>query len=187
MPDYNNRLKKVIKVSILLYVLCLIWGLYFKFGNISMIKYNYNILNSMTLKERFMYDIIPFKYAFVDDFRSIDFWLNGIVFIPLGILLCAYDKEVKILKHVLICFTLSLTLEIVQLFTKIGGFATDDLIMNTLGYFLGLPIYIFLIKRIKLKWQYYICMIINFIMTVVLLIAAINMLVNINQIIDIFH
>ena len=81
------------------------------------------------------------------------FIYNILIFSPFGIYLPLLYKTNNVIRDILICFTISLILELVQLFSLIGGFSTNDLISNTLGYFIGYVIYrgivIFLNKETK--------------------------------------
>ncbi|MGG1678973.1 VanZ family protein [Neobacillus sp. NRS-1170] len=67
---------------------------------------------------------------------------NVIGFAPLGFILPLLSKKFLKLKPVILAaFSLSLTYEVLQLLFEFGSFDVDDLILNTLGGFLGfLPI-----------------------------------------------
>lgn len=62
---------------------------------------------------------------------------NLLIFAPMGFLSAFLFKEPKGYKSVLAGFSLSLCIEIVQLFVLTRSFDVDDLILNTLGAFLG--------------------------------------------------
>ena len=59
----------------------------------------------------------------------------------------------------LFCFIISLIIEVTQYFTLIGGFASDDLLMNTLGYFAGALIYKYMFIKIPDKIIFYLLLI----------------------------
>ena len=63
---------------------------------------------------------------------------NIIAFIPFGIYL-PYTSESKLgfISTFLYTFSLSLTIELVQLITKVGSCDVDDIILNTLGGVIG--------------------------------------------------
>ncbi|WP_223596113.1 VanZ family protein [Neobacillus bataviensis] len=79
---------------------------------------------------------------------------NVIGFAPLGFILPLLSKRFLKLKPVILAaFSLSLTYEVLQLLFEFGSFDVDDLILNTLGGFLGfLPIkIIYFFSKIKKK------------------------------------
>jgi glycopeptide antibiotics resistance protein len=181
-----SKLNKAVNISIVLFVIFLVWGIYLKFGNIEQVKLNYSNLSNMTIKERFMYDIIPFKFTYPIKNQKIEVILNGLIFMPLGLFLCIKDNKVKFLKHLFICFIVSLTFEVVQLFTMIGGFATDDIIMNTSGYILGMFIYLLFIKKLNDKYKYYFLFISNIIMGIIILYGIVNIIDVLPEYIELF-
>jgi glycopeptide antibiotics resistance protein len=189
MINYEKRLKVVTMLVIILYILFFVWALYFKFGNIDEVRRVSFYIGKMSLKERFLFDIIPF------DFRNThQKWLhfllnilNFIVFMPLGVALCIKDKAVKWKKHILICFVISLVFEIIQLFTAIGGFASDDLLMNTLGYFGGALVYKIIFSKFNDKINYYIIIACNIIITSVLVFAIITLIPKLGEDIEIIN
>ena len=52
------------------------------------------------------------------------------------------NKHTGIINTVILTFVFSSMIEIIQLYTKIGVFDVDDIILNTLGGFVGYLIYI---------------------------------------------
>lgn len=187
MIDYAKRLKVVTMIVIILYILFFVWALYFKFGDIDEVRYVSSHTGKMSLKERFLFDIIPFDFSNTHQ-KWLHFLLNilnFIVFIPLGVALCIKDKAIKWKKHILICFVISLTFEIVQLFTVIGGFASDDLLMNTLGYFGGALIYKLIFSKFNDKINYYIIIACNIIIICVLVFAVITLIPKLGEYIEI--
>ena len=121
----------------------------------------------MTLKERFLFDIRPFQFTGNIPMQKLEVVLNAIVFAPLGVMLCLKDGKVRLVKHLTICFMFSLLIEVNQLFTCIGGFAIDDLLMNTLGYLLAIPFYLFIFKKLDSKFLYYFYICCNCILIVI--------------------
>lgn len=59
-------------------------------------------------------------------------YLNVLLFVPFGFLLHLPPR-----KTVFFGFLFSLTIEVIQLVTRLGMFETDDLMTNTLGAWLG--------------------------------------------------
>lgn len=169
MNLYKKRIKISAIVFVILYLVFLIWGLYFKFGDFYFTRYCASILSKLSLKERFLFDIIPFDFSNTEE-KLKQFLiniLNLIIFMPFGIALPIISGEIKWKKHGLICFFISLAFEITQLFTLIGGFAADDLLMNTLGYFAGALIYKYMVIKIPDKIIFYILLIIDSLLIIV--------------------
>ena len=74
------------------------------------------------------------------------FWLNVMgnvcVFVPWGLFLPSlFQKCKKVFFVILLSLELSLIVEIVQLVTRVGSFDVDDLLLNTIGGWIGFIIY----------------------------------------------
>lgn len=139
------------------YTVVLFWALWLKFNDFYMVVPNYKWLSQLTVKERFLYDLIPFRIHYDFDREFIEILANGVVFAPFGIVLNHLFKKRNVWRDLAICLGISLSIEVVQLFTIIGNFATADLIMNTLGYFIGFAFYWLLFSKIstqKTVWIY---------------------------------
>ena len=161
---YNERvLRTEVIFAISLYVFILIWGLCLKFGSAELLARNYKNLSELTLRERFLWDIVPFYTRQNHVVQWIEFFANSLVFAPFGVLLNYLFKKKSILRDFALCLGLSLSIEVFQLFTLLGGFATVDLIMNSLGYFVGLGLYCLIFKKRTVKTCIWVCRIFNFV------------------------
>lgn len=93
--------------------------------------------------------LIPFKDGV--DIKDI---LNIILFVPLGFLISINLKNKQGIKNVIVCFSSSLLIELVQ-FLFVGRLADiTDVITNTFGGLIGYYIYklfVFIIKKMQLK------------------------------------
>ena len=167
------------------YVVVLFWALWLKFNDFHMVVLNYGWLSEMTLKERFLYDIIPFQIRFDFFNQFIQFPANAIVFAPLGVVLPYVFKKQSVWRDVAICFGVSLCIETAQLFTIIGNFATADLIMNTLGYFIGYAFYRWGFSKLPQKVMVWIYRVINTLLLFALLAVVITTVRNWNLIVAI--
>lgn len=167
------------------YILLLFWALWLKFNDFHMVVPNYRWLSTLTLKERFLYDLIPFQIRF--DFKNqfIQILANGVVFAPFGVLLNYLFQKKNIWRDLAICFGVSLCIETIQLFTIIGNFATVDLIMNTAGYFIGLAGYVLIFKRFSLCTSVWFYRVVNLIVVPLFVWAVITTVNNWDQIIAI--
>ena len=104
-------------------------------------------------------ELTPF--AFIGDFirkeTSLDVLLKNVlgnlaIFIPLGVLLPCLFRKLNLLKTVLIGFLVSLSFELLQLAFGIGVTDIDDLLLNTLGAFIGGVLYFAAFRRFKKSW-----------------------------------
>lgn len=174
--DYQKRLNKLIKIGIVLYILFLLWVIYFKFGKVDLVWHNAYSISHLSPLERFMFDIVPFDFSNSPSVQHtsqlVDEILNMLIFAPFGVALPLLNKKIKILPQLLFCFGLSLIIEITQYFTAIGGLASDDLIMNTLGYFVGLIFYILIFKKISDKTNYKLFLIVDTLLLVVVIVGV---------------
>lgn len=94
------------------------------------------------------YNIVPFR-TLSSYFRSIaksnaytNILGNIISFIPLGFLTPIVLKRHRtFVRNILICFISIVGIEAFQLITKVGYFDIDDILLNTIGYFIGYCIF----------------------------------------------
>ena len=67
---------------------------------------------------------------------------NVVAFVPCGFFLPIISRRGgKWYNAILLCFALSLCIEVVQLVFKVGSFDVDDLLLNTVGGALGFVIF----------------------------------------------
>lgn len=133
--EFNH--KAVMKLLFIIYMCVLVYVVFFAeaMGRTSQDGYVYNITPLKEIK-RFM------KYIWDNDalgsVARLNIFGNIIAFIPFGIYL-PYTSESKLgfISTFLYTFSLSLTIELVQLITKVGSCDVDDIILNTLGGVIG--------------------------------------------------
>ena len=156
------------------YIVVLFWALWLKFNDFHMVVLNYQWLSKLSIKERFLYDIVPFqiRYDFWNQF--VQFPANAVVFAPFGVFLNHLFTKKNIWRDLAICFGVSLSIEIVQLFTIIGSFATADLIMNTLGYFIGLAVYYLIFAKLSTQQTVWLYRVVNAILFVALIVVIVT-------------
>ncbi len=154
LPYNEATLKRLVISATIMYLWILIWALVLKLGDEGMLLNNYTNLKDMTLWERIMWDIIPFYYRPVKGkFANLlmDTLLNCFVFAPFGVAFGYIFKKANILRDTALCLGLSLLIELTQLATMLGNPATEDLITNVAGYFIGLAIYRLIFKRLSVQ------------------------------------
>jgi glycopeptide antibiotics resistance protein len=108
----------------------------------------------------FRYNLIPFStirhFLQFDRFNT-NIWVINLlgnvgVFIPYGILL-PFILEARFRKSIMIFLVGIIILELLQLVTRRGSFDIDDIILNTLGFFIGYGLYKIL-RLLTRKWNY---------------------------------
>lgn len=143
MPQ-KSKTERLAALSAVLFTLFIVWVIYFKLGNMDLIRAAFSAIGHLNLQERFLFDIEPFVFEHNPPNEKRDALLNCFVLLPLGVLLPFAEGRIRPIKHLTTCFLISLAVEVTQLFTRIGGFATDDLITNTVGCLLGFALYLLL-------------------------------------------
>ena len=133
-------ISNLLTVCFICYMILLVYFLFFseEYGrNEPYTTYQYNLELFREIKRYLMYrEQIGMVYF------AINLLGNVVVFMPFGFLmptLTNYKYNVVLIS--LMSFEFSLLIEIVQLFTKLGSFDVDDLLLNTLGGFSGYILY----------------------------------------------
>ena len=178
----NKEIKRLNILSIILfciYILLLIWIVLFKCNIYLSITNGYFEFKTLTLKERFDYYLIPFiDYINNDSTQTFikfkDGILNVFVFIPLGLYLSFFIKNNKFIKVIFYTFLISLLFEIIQLFSLLGSFQTEDLILNLFSGLLGYIIYKIIYKEKNIKVLNILSLICIIILTPILIYGVIN-------------
>lgn len=133
--EFNH--KAVMKLLFIIYMCVLVYVVFFaeSMGRTPQEGYVYNLIPLKEIR-RFL------KYIWDNDalgsMARLNVFGNIIAFIPFGIYL-PYTSESKLgfISTFLYTFSLSLTIELVQLITKVGSCDVDDIILNTLGGVVG--------------------------------------------------
>ena len=144
----NDRHRKVAVGIFVLYIILLLYFLFFSenLGRTGRIEYRYNFVPFKEIK-RFLFNVKILGLKNV----IINLGGNIVMFMPLGYFLPRIAKYKKgIVYTTFECFEFSFLVEIFQLYTKKGCCDVDDIILNTLGGFLGYIVYyICLLEKIK--------------------------------------
>lgn len=74
---------------------------------------------------------------------------NIVIFVPLGVYIPLFSKNKGILKNTLLIMLVSTLVEIIQVIFKFGIGDIDDIILNSLGGFVGILIYRLLLLMCK--------------------------------------
>lgn len=138
--------KKILRtIARLLFALYLIFLLFLVFGmdRMESNEYHYNLVLFSEIKRFINYRGVLGYHVFLANVVG-----NFVVFMPFGFLLPVLSKKYKysFILIALLSFELSLAIEVVQLFTRLGSFDVDDLLLNTLGGSAGYICYAICIK-----------------------------------------
>ena len=134
-------------ITFLVYLVLLLKVILFKVASpFTIMEYllNFN-LNDFKRTLNLSSNFVPFKtissYVFHTSNQNIvikNVMGNIILFIPFGFLLPVIaGRKPNFVQLITFSFLLSLFLELIQLFSRIGSFDVDDLLLNTLGAILG--------------------------------------------------
>lgn len=116
------------------YLLMLLWLVLFKFS--------YNLFAVIRDFQTRSLNLIPFAYS-----RNSEMIANLVAFIPFGVMLGVNFKQVAFGYQIAVIFAFSVAVEIIQYCLAIGATDITDIIMNTLGGFLGLAGYVVVSKQ----------------------------------------
>lgn len=137
----SNRVNRIYLfigyVLFALYIMLLMDLLFFdaRFGRISGTK-GYNLVPFKTIK-----NYIKYRHLIMD-ISMTNILGNILAFIPLGFFVPALWRFARwIIITTLFCGFMSLIVEVVQYKYAVGSFDVDDIILNTLGGFIGYIVY----------------------------------------------
>lgn len=137
MKNLSNKL--IMSVSRLLFALYLILLAYFLFFSehygrtINSGEYRYNLTLFKEVKRFIEYRNVIGSEGFI-----VNIFGNVLAFAPFGFVLPVISPvNRKLLNITLLSLEFSLTIELLQLIFRVGIFDVDDLLMNTLGGFIG--------------------------------------------------
>lgn len=145
-----NKLKMIEILLFIIYLVLLVYFLFFAESmgrKISDREYSYNLILFKEITRFIKYrNELGMTAVFTNIIGNI------ICFIPLGCMLPILSVKVrKLLLAVLICFEVSIVIELIQLIFKVGSFDVDDMVLNTLGGLIGFLIYR-MVNRMIGKW-----------------------------------
>ena len=122
-----------------IYIVILIWGIILKASMIDIVQNSFYNTVKLDLYSRLTESPLnPFSMTYTKVEYNI---LNVAAFIPYGFIISTLSEKKTFLKAAGLSFLLSLIFEILQIFTASGGFATNDLMYNTLGGIVGFVVF----------------------------------------------
>lgn len=144
--------KKLIKILFYIYILFLILFVVLKFD--SSFERIISLHNSIIENEKDgirNINLIPFRTMspylknITETFAFKNIAANIVAFIPLGFFISNKNPK-NVFKALIICLGVILSIELIQLFFKIGFFDVDDIILNFIGSLLGVFMSLFVRK-----------------------------------------
>ena len=150
-------IKKYSRVIFIVYILVLLLVLVLKFPQMDMF---HSIVDGWKTgnKSRFVTgnQYIPFKtiIEYVKYVHSFDDWFvknlacNVLMFMPFGFLVPLFVKKNKVWQVLIYGIITSIMIEFLQVLLAVGTGDIDDVILNTMGVFIGFGIYKILYKNI---------------------------------------
>lgn len=144
--------KKLIKILFYIYIAFLILFVVLKFnGNFERIISLHNSIIENEKDGLRNINLIPFRTMspylknITEPYAFKNIIANILVFIPLGFFISNKNPK-NVFKALIICLGVILSIELIQLFFKIGFFDVDDIILNFIGSLLGVFISLFVRK-----------------------------------------
>lgn len=138
--------KQITWILFVVYLIILIYMMFFGFGR--------------SVRPNTAYNIIPFKTIYLyflhaHHFKISIWFINMVgnigVFIPFGLLLPGLSHRLKKTIPFLTVFFIGITiLETFQYTFKVGSFDVDDILLNSLGAWIGLKIWLFMSTNKKI-------------------------------------
>ena len=140
----SGRKKKIFravgKVLFLLYVVFLIYFLFLAewYGRTGISEeYRYNLELFREIKRFIIYREQLGVFAVFANLAG-----NILIFVPYGFFISVASRERGFFKTLFFSMGLSLCVEIIQLFTRVGSFDVDDILLNTIGGVFGYIIFL---------------------------------------------
>lgn len=137
----KHRVKKLGTAFFVLYVLILVYLLFFSegYGRVADAEreFRYNLVPFVEIRRFWTYRKQLGMFALFTNIFG-----NVLGFMPYGFVLPVITRRMRNGFFIILSgFSISLTVEVIQLIMKVGCFDVDDMILNTLGAALGYGIY----------------------------------------------
>lgn len=129
-----NKFRKLFTLTFVVYLVILIYWMLFGFGRTPQQDYMYNLSPFATIGQFLQFGQFATKVWVINLFGNIG------VFVPFGVLMPAIFR-MKPLKVYGLFLVGLITLELTQLLSRRGSLDVDDVILNSLGFFIGYGIF----------------------------------------------
>lgn len=130
----KRKIRKTGWVFFFVYIALLVYCLFFseRYGRGGSSEYHYN-LELFREINRF----IKYRHKLSSELFYLNIVGNVVGFMPFGFFIPMLSRKRNFFQVLFLSFELTLTIEVIQLITKVGTFDVDDLFLNTLGGVLG--------------------------------------------------
>ena len=189
--DDKKTFYDISKLLFVSYIIIFIWIVIFKCSLVDDLKITHQNISRLSLYERLLNtsEIESFIYRIqTGEFlhRSIlEPLLNIVIFVPIGMYLTYFQKEKSIFNTYVISFILSLSIELIQFATMIGGFSYLDLITNVIGGVAGYFAYSIIYREERIRSLNVISIVSLSLTTPIAILAIISTTANIDFYIDV--
>lgn len=140
ISNHKKSIRILCRILFGAYIIALVYFLFFAemFGRDGTTRtYHYNLILFKEIRRFWVYRK---QLGFLATFLNLAG--NILIFTPFGFLIPIMNRKLRgFFRVILLGFELSLAVECVQLVTKTGSFDVDDLLLNTIGAFIGYLFY----------------------------------------------
>ena len=155
--DSKKTFYDISKILFISYTIIFIWIVIFKCSLVDDLKITHQNISRLSLYERLLntseiesliYRIQTGEYLH----RSIlEPFLNIVIFVPIGMYVTYFQRKKSIFNTYITSLILSLSIELIQFATMIGGFSYLDLITNVIGGILGYFAYRIIYRETRIR------------------------------------
>jgi glycopeptide antibiotics resistance protein len=131
---YCNRIINIFIITLtIIYVLIMIKLLFLRRHSYYWDSYNYNLIPLETIK-RYIFN----RHSYNQDIWVKNLFGNIILFIPLGLAIPTLNKKyMRVSPFIILVLLILISVELIQMFTKVGSLDIDDIILNAFGALIG--------------------------------------------------
>ena len=189
--DSKKTFYDISKILFISYTIIFIWIVIFKCSLVDDLKITHQNISRLSLYERLLntseiesliYRIQTGEYLH----RSIlEPFLNIVIFVPIGMYVTYFQRKKSIFNTYITSLILSLSIELIQFATMIGGFSYLDLITNVIGGILGYFAYRIIYRETRIRILNAISIVFVSLAAPIAILAIVSTIANINFYIDV--
>ena len=189
--DSKKTFYDISKILFISYTIIFIWIVIFKCSLVDDLKITHQNISRLSLYERLLntseiesliYRIQTGEYLH----RSIlEPFLNIVIFVPIGMYVTYFQRKKSIFNTYITSLILSLSIELIQFATMIGGFSYLDLITNVIGGILGYFAYRIIYRETRIRILNAISIVFVSLAAPIAILAIVSTIANIDFYIDV--
>lgn len=146
----KKMVNNILNILYFIYFVMLFKMLFFKYVPLfDIFNSNREIIRSVSLVPFHSIKMYLSNGRFLKPISMINVYGNILLFVPLGIYLPLYKKRKNFIKNLLYGLIIATGVEVVQFVFALGVMDIDDVILNTLGFIVGLLTYTIFLKLFK--------------------------------------